>query len=385
MKLDEQEADSHTMKTHELVDKILSMDDKTSVLALLEELEATDADGFTSVVSNPPYQMETAVKEGQEQPTVTNVFHEFQTLASVLGSKTSMIYPAGRWIQRSGKGLKEFGKRLINDPHLRSLEVYPGEGPEAIFDTARLPGGVSIVFWDSDFENNGSFSFNGRLVDAPGDAILPLDPALAPIVQKMRERAGCFLFQKASARSLFGIESNHVELYPDTAFLQATHPEPPSSLDDPVLVFTNDKAGKGGKPAWFWMSRASIPRSHEIIDRWQVVTQSAIFEGVAFYFTIIGPGKAHGRVRVSVRDFATEAEAKNFLSYMETSFSKRLLRGSESGGLSSLGAFVPDLEDYTTGNSHIDWTKALEPQLYKLFELTEEEIAVVEGVSNGKD
>lgn len=32
---------------------------------------------------------------------------------------TDLIYPAGRWIHRSGKGMENFGLEQINDPHLK--------------------------------------------------------------------------------------------------------------------------------------------------------------------------------------------------------------------------------------------------------------------------
>ena len=40
--------------------------------------------------------------------------------------------------------------------------------------------------------------------------------------------------------------------------------------------------------------------------------------------------------------------------------------------------FIPDLGDYTASNTLIDWEQSLEPQLYKLFDLNQEEIRLIE-------
>lgn len=44
----------------------------------------------------------------------------------------------------------------------------------------------------------------------------------------------------------------------------------------------------------------------------------------------------------------------------------------------TIASFVPDLGDYTSNNPDINWDEPLDPQLYKLFGLTEKEIAEVE-------
>lgn len=82
---------------------------------------------FDYVIGNPPYQEEAdsdSATNGQKPRK--NIFQHFQIQADKIASESSvLIYPGGRWIHQSGKGLKEFGKNLINDHRLSSVEFYP--------------------------------------------------------------------------------------------------------------------------------------------------------------------------------------------------------------------------------------------------------------------
>lgn len=68
-------------------------------------------------IGNPPYQQETEnVSLTNGQLRSKSVFQFFQMEADKIATEsTVLIYPAGRWIQRSGKGMATFGKEQIND------------------------------------------------------------------------------------------------------------------------------------------------------------------------------------------------------------------------------------------------------------------------------
>ena len=80
---------------------------------------------FDFVIGNPPYQAETAeLKKDSSngQTPKKNVFHFLQMAADEVTNDTSvMIYPGGRWIQRSGKGMAEFGLNQINSKELSKV------------------------------------------------------------------------------------------------------------------------------------------------------------------------------------------------------------------------------------------------------------------------
>ncbi|WP_237738014.1 Eco57I restriction-modification methylase domain-containing protein [Streptococcus mutans] len=104
---------------------------------------------FDVVIGNPPYQEEINNKETNhgQQKRVKNVFHYFQMETDYLKPKyVVLIYPAVRWIHQSGKGMKQFGIKQINDYHLSHLIYYPNANN--VFNDVAIADGISIVLKD---------------------------------------------------------------------------------------------------------------------------------------------------------------------------------------------------------------------------------------------
>lgn len=339
---------------------------------------------FDTVVGNPPYQTEIATKPGQEQPTVTNVFHEFQFSAMFIAQKTSLVYPGGRWIQQSGKGVKKFGKDFINDPRLVSVDLY-GNGDETPNDKklfgVRIHDGVSIVYWNSQHDNPSTLKFNGIEVERPGDEILPVESSALSILNKIRSTSS--LSNRGFSLKLYSIESSFVEENPSLV----VPIEQNSPFENTIKLFSNDRAGKGGTPKWYWTSLDNIKTNVEMVNRHQVTVSSASPNSTIF--TRIPAGAAHGRSRLSLADFETSEEADNFESYIFTPFCRFLFDLTKHGGLSKLAFYVPDIGDYTSSNpiftpdaelpdNHEYKNVSLNERLYLFFNLSKDEIATIE-------
>lgn len=182
---------------------------------------------FNYVIGNPPYQKESSesVSKSNGQKPMTNIFQYFQEAADELTEDTSvLIYPGGRWIHQSGKGMQSFGKKQINDKNLSVVEFYPDAG-ELFGDAASLPDGITIVTKNHKKTSDGFtyiYSKKGDKVsvhaDNPGDSLMPLDPHDLPIEQKinagMKKHGLTFLHDAILPRSLFPIESDFVEKNP---------------------------------------------------------------------------------------------------------------------------------------------------------------------------
>ena len=126
------------------------------------------------------------------QKAVVNVFHYFQMLSDQLQPRySSLIYPAVRWIHRSGKGLIEFGLKQINDPHLVRLHFYPNSNE--VFREVGIADGLSVVFKDREKQKTGFdylYTKNGVTTathaDAPGENMLVLDPEAVTIGENIQ-------------------------------------------------------------------------------------------------------------------------------------------------------------------------------------------------------
>ena len=317
-------------------------------------------------------QKETA--NGQKRSS--SVFQYFQELSDQLQPRySSLIYPAVRWIHRSGKGMLNFGLKQINDPHLARLHFYPNSNE--VFREVDITDGLSVVFKDRE-KNAMGFDYlytqNGvtRSVraQAPGEDMFVLDPEAATIGENIRRITAqrfAFLHDAVLSQKLFSIESDFVERNPD----QVRHYEEGDVLAaDEIKLLTNDKAGSGGRARWYSAKEDVITTGKEYIRRWKVVVSSAHPGGHnrSNQLEVLDDRSAFGRSRVALKTFATEREARNFFAYCQTDFVRyTFLLTDES--LSSLAKMVPDLLDYTDGNGIIDYAGDVNAQLYALFEV----------------
>ena len=349
---------------------------------------------FSAVVGNPPYQMTVAKKDTENgQKAVINIFHYFQISSEQLGQYTSLIYPGGRWIHRSGKGLEEFGINQINDTHLKKVEYFPNAND--IFEKVGLPDGITIVLKDMNksekgFEyvyttNNDSFSTE---VDNPGEELMPLNPSDISIISQINkvvtEHNFKYLHDSVLSRSLFSIESNFVEENPDK-IREASEDDLFFDPATEIKLFTNDKAGKSGRAKWYIANRDVITSGIAYLDTWKVVVSSANAGGQkrSNQIAILDNFSAFGRSRVALKTFATKTEANNFFNYAQSELIRFAFLMTDEN-LSSLAKQVPDILNYRDDNGIIDFHGDVNQQLYDLFEIDAANIAHIREVLASK-
>ena len=359
--------------THSSQDVVSNLRDAKGFWGLNDKKEMK----IDAIIGNPPYQVVVAQKEtANGQKAVVNVFHYFQMLSDQLQPRySSLIYPAVRWIHRSGKGLIEFGLKQINDPHLARLHFYPNSNE--VFREVGIADGLSVVFKDREKQKTGFdylYTKNGVTTathaDAPGENMLVLDPeavAIGENIQHITAQRFAFLHDAVLPRSLFSIESNFVENHPDKV---RPYRKGEALAADEIKLLTNDKAGKAGRARWYVAKEEVVTTGKEHLRRWKVVVSSANAGGQkrSNQLEVLDDRSAFGRSRVALKTFATEREARNFFAYCQTDFIRyTFLLTDES--LSSLAKMVPDLLDYTDGNGIIDYAGDVNAQLYALFEV----------------
>ena len=306
---------------------------------------------FDAVIGNPPYQEESATQsETNGQAPRKNVFHYFQIAANQITSGvTSLIYPGARWIQRSGKGMEQFGLEQINDIHLQQIDFYPVS--QDIFKDVDIADGISMVFTNKTKQTSG-FKYvyhkdgeeTSLFLDNPGEELLVMNPGDQEIVKKIvrfvETNKMQYLASRILVRSLFGIESNFVEENP--SLVREYRNGDSIDFHREIKLFTNDKAGKAGRAKWFVTDRNNIPSGQEYIDEWQVVVSSANAGGQKRdnQIEIIDNHSAFGRARVALASFKTKEEAFNFFKYAKTYIIRFMFLMTDEN-LSSLGKKSP--------------------------------------------
>ena len=346
---------------------------------------------FDYVIGNPPYQKESSdsISKTNGQKPMTNIFQYFQEAADELTEETSvLVYPGGRWIHQSGKGMQNFGKAQINDKSLSIVEFYPDAG-ELFGDAASLSDGITIVTKNHKKTSDGftyiycekgeKFSVHA---DNPGENLMPLDPHDLPIEQKINDGVSkhglIFLHDAILPRSLFPIESDFVEKNPDKV-RRYNGSDDDVDFSSEIKLFTNDRAGKAGRATWFIANKNVITRNEDYISQWQVVVSSANAGGQKRdnQLEIIDNHSAFGRSRLALKSFNTYEEAKNFFDYVNSYFIRYAFLLTDEA-LTSLGKEVPDIGDYTDGNQLLDFKRNIDAQLCQLFCISDEEFAYMQ-------
>ncbi len=348
-----------------------------------KEMKGINTMKFDFCVGNPPYQEETAIKEtANGQKRRRSIFQYLQIEADKISNIGSvLIYPAIRWIHRSGKGMEEFGMNQINDPHLSDLIVYADA--KDVFKESEIADGISIVSKrksKADTEFKYTYNYKGEsfcsIQQAPREEILPIHPKDSALVKKTSEFVEAkklrYLSESILSQKLFGIESDFVEKNPEKVTLLTSNTK--IDYSKKIKLLTNDKAGKAGRSTWFLADKNSVSSNPKLIYEWQVVVSSANAGGQKRdnQLEIIDNHSAFGRSRVALKSFKTEEEAKNFYNYAK-SYVIRYAFLMTDENLTSLAKRVPDILNYKTDNELIDFKKDIDEQLCRLIGLTNEE------------
>lgn len=346
---------------------------------------------FKAAVGNPPYQITVAKKQTDNgQKRVSSIFHYFQQCSESIADYTSLIYPGGRWIHRSGKGLAQFGLSQINDPHLKRLEFYPNAAE--LFDSASasIADGITVVLKDMSKTAPGFkyvYSVSGLSfeIDAenPGQELMTLDPRDEEVSRliKATVAARSFTYLNASVLSqkLFSIESDFVEKNP--SLVRAFKEGDSFDKKKEIKLFTNDKGGKSGRSKWYITDRKNITSGTEYLDDWKVVVSSANAGGQkrSNQIAVLDNYSAFGRSRVALKTFKTEKEALNFLAYAKSELIRFAFLLTDEA-LTSLAKLVPDIGDYSDNNGLIVFDDTLDKQLFDLFNIPETNQAHIKAV-----
>lgn len=351
---------------------------------------------FDFIIGNPPYQEErySVIPTTNGQKPMTNIFHRFQLGADLVADKaTVLIYPAGRWIHRSGKGqgFAKFGLDQINDHRLAKL-IYYADAKE-VFQGVSIADGISIVIKETrktcpGFEYvyvKGSQIIKLKM-DNPGETLIPLDPRDLIIANKISlfvSNYGLnYLHDAILPRTLFGIASDYVEKNPGV--LRLYNDRDAVDFTKEIKILTNDKAGKAGRAKWFVGPRSVVSSNENLINEFQVVVSSANAGGQKRdnQLEIIDNHSAFGRARVALRSFATSEEAQHFYDYVRCYIIRYAFLMTDEA-LTSLGKSVPDLIDYSSNNRLIDYSQSIDSQLQQMLSLDENDMAyITERVDN---
>ena len=315
---------------------------------------------FDVIVGNPPYQL----SDGGNGVSAAPIFQHFVKQAMALKPRyLTMIIPA-RWYA-GGKGLKEFRDFMLNNKHMKRLVDF--ESSKDCFDGVNIAGGVCYFLWDREFDGNckvtNMCARSENSMERPLNeySVLIRSNIAVSIVRKVLSKTNDVWSDHALPRNPFGFATNY------------RGREVRKEGDVEILT------SKGFQ----FVAKNEITKNCELIDSYKVLIGRLVPNNgelgtnpedgyrVITDTRIIGPNQINTETYLDIGVFPTESEARNFDIYLRSKFARFLLRQA----ISSLNVtrecfrFVPNM-DFTR--------KWMDPDLYKIFGLTPEEIDIVE-------
>lgn len=324
---------------------------------------------FDVIIGNPPYQLSTNENGHQAIP----MYHKFVEKAIVLSPKQIVMIIPSRWM-KGGMGLSNFRKDMMSDKRIK--EIHDFQNWLHIFPNVKIDGGLCYFLWDKNHDSelkyvytdmNGESTESNRLLKTDFYDKIIRDNRQASIIKKALSKNEK-TFDSIVKLNSFGIESylfNQPERYPEIKFSK-------DSKKDYSLVY--GVAGKGGsKRVSEYINNSGIPKGINGVDNYKLFFSRTYDTTATVPPKIIRgyPGSLATATFLKIGDFGTEGEMNNCLSYIETKFFRALLLYDRHSIHISESSFVLiPLQDFSK-----PWT---DEELYKKYELTQEEISYIE-------
>ena len=324
---------------------------------------------FDAVVGNPPYQ----IMDGGNKASAIPVYNIFVDMAKkVKPQYLSMIIPA-KWFN-GGRGLDLFREHMLNDSSMQILVDFADS--QVCFPGVDIAGGICYFLWNKTHSgkcivksyNNGLFDEDIRSLNEYKTFIRT--PRAIPIINKIQSMPSIKYFDICvSAQRPFGLRT-YVK---------------PQGFGDLVLRYNG---GKG-----LYQNNSTII-NQDWIPKWKVIMSYLTYDhagradkdGKKRIFStmeILRPNEICTETYLVIYTSENEVEIQHVLSYMKTKFVRfmvSLVTATQHISKASF-RFVP-LQDFTE-NSDIDWSKSvaeIDQQLYKKYDLSDEEITFIESM-----
>ena len=334
---------------------------------------------FDYCIGNPPYQAETE-NEGDRKPPV---YDKFIDAAYEIATCVELIHPA-RFLFNAGQTPKSWNQKMLEDEHFEVLHYEP-DGNK-VFANTDIKGGIAITLHDKSKKFGAIGTFTSF-------------PEMNNIIQKVKKetKRNSGLNTIIASQGLFRFTNMFFEDNPSAVSImgKGTGNKIVSSIMDKLpSVFHNDNPKDGNyvrflgriknNRVYKWIKSEYLEKN-EYTMHYKLFIPEANNTG-AFGETltepIIGfPGDGSADTYLSAGLFNSQKEAETLFTYMKTKFFRAML------GVKKVTQHCPPpvwemipLQDFTD-KSDIDWSKSvkeIDQQLYKKYDLSDEEIDFIE-------
>ena len=326
---------------------------------------------FDVIISNPPYQLSDGGGTGS---SAMPIYQHFVEQAKKLNPHYIVMIMPSRWFA-GGKGLDEFRNDMLNDCHLKYLVDYANSAD--CFPGVIIAGGVNYFLWDREYcgdctiENRKNDTITTTTRKLNEFTIFVRDNVAISIIRKIKQVDSKSFDSIVFSRNYFGIVSN-----------ENGHKD--NKENDYTLFSLN---------GYSYINKYKVSDKNNIAHSYKVIMTKAMSGGnkpssdgkyqVVSTIKILNPNEVCTETYLILKNFSYIKSAKNLCMYVKTKFFRfLLLQALTSINISKEKfCFVPQ-QDFTE-KSDIDWSvpiPEIDKQLYKKYDLTQEEIGFIESM-----
>ena len=317
---------------------------------------------FDVIISNPPYQLNTASDSAQAKP----IYHKFVEQAMKLKPRyLSMIIPA-RWYA-GGWGLDAFRDKMLSENKLSVIHDYPNTSD--CFPGINIRGGVCYFLWDRDKKTQECEIYNytnGKLLDVEKrpllekgeDTFFRYNKAISIYHKVMAFKEKPFI-DMVSSQKPFGLATNY------------KGQENPDSYHS-VKVYTS-------KQRISYATKRGIPKGLDLLPKYKLLMSKAspgadeIPHAILSKPIISEPNSVCTESYITIGPFDSEKECENVASYISTKFFRFLvmLKKPSMDTLRKVYQLVP-MQDFSK-----PWT---DEELYQKYGISQDEIEFIDSM-----
>lgn len=331
---------------------------------------------FDYVVGNPPYQIE---QNGRTLPVYDSFMDEVYKVADV----TELITPA-RFLFNAGQTHKDWNEKMLSDEHFTVLDYSPDSSK--YFSGVDIKGGVAITLRDE------SKDFGAIGIFVPSSI-------MRSVLSKVKNRKDFIslitVIYTSSKYALANIYEEHPE-YKQYVKSDGKHSQIDTNAFGKMPIFEKECISASeaecvqlygrinNQRAYYWTKEKYIVDSGNLYKYKVFVSKvngSGDFGIALSQPTVGGPRVGSTQSFLGIGAFDTIDEAEKLLKYLKGKFARAMLCTLKitQDNNPDKWANIP-LQDFTSA-SDIDWTKSIHEidlQLYRKYNLSEEEIAFIE-------
>lgn len=330
---------------------------------------------FDYVIGNPPYQ------ESSEGTSDKPIYNYFMNEAYKVSEKVELITPA-RFLFNAGKTPKIWNQQMLYDKHLKVLHYE--QDSSRVFSNTDIKGGVAVTYRDAT-RNFGAIevfthfkeleSLKKKVNGEKSLSELIYAPESYKFTKQIHEDISDIKDYLSNGHD-YDLTTNIFDKLADIAFFDKI----PNDGNEYIQIY-----GRKNNERIYMHIRKDYIIEHENLLKWKVFLPKSNGSGAigeALSTPLCGtPLCGHTQSFISIGSFDTQSEAEACLKYIKSKFARSclgILKVTQDNKKATW-RYVP-LQNFTT-DSDIDWSVSIpeiDKQLYKKYNLTQEEIDFIE-------